>query len=69
MRDVCDCCKKDKPWIKTKVYQGECIGSTEVHLCSKCYKNTLQVESESEEYNDPEINYPRDDSIYPCDYE
>lgn len=46
MIDVCDYCKKEKPWIKTKVYQGECIGSTEVHLCSKCYKNTLQKEQE-----------------------
>ena len=46
MRNVCDCCKKEKPWIRIRVYQGECIGSAEAHLCSKCYKNTLQIESE-----------------------
>lgn len=57
MSNVCDYCKKEKPWIKINVYRGECIGSTEVHLCSKCYKNTLQPESESLEYNDPESNY------------
>ena len=67
MNNVCDCCKKEKDCIRTKKYHGETIGYTEVHLCSKCYKNTLQVESEK--YNDPEVNYPREDSIYPCDYE
>ena len=63
MNNVCDCCKKGKPWIIIKEQQ------TELHLCSKCYRNILQQQIESEQTKDPEMNYPRDDSIYPCDYE
>ena len=57
MRNVCNCCKKGKPCIRTRVYQGECIGSTEVYLCNKCYKNTLQIESENYKNTNLFFNY------------